>query len=151
MNIWSELILALAILGIIGIVVMWIIASKENKPAHTKRDSKKPRSLNKDGCLECGSKDLTVTAEAGLGQNVKCKTCGALYEHSPFGDRLLSEGGNYPYVVLPSGEKIYYSSDKEAFEKCAEWNLKERVRPGAYIIDADGVMCTDALYPYTGG
>jgi hypothetical protein len=107
-------------------------------------------------CKVCGSSELKVVAEAGLGQNLECTKCGSLHLSSPFGLELLQAGQPKPKAIYrePVTDKTFrveFDTDEEAFAYVAEWNRKHGVVPGAYVIDSGGVLATDPLHPYRGG
>ncbi len=140
----------LSVIGIYLLVCVVLIPAGRargyfQRPEPVRRKARMSSSKN---CLVCRHDKFAVTAEAGLGENVVCEKCGSLHLYSPFGLELLRAGTPSPKVVLPDGEKIEYGTDSEALEECATWNKAHQVRPGAYVIDSEGVMATDPLAPY---
>lgn len=98
-------------------------------------------------CLVCTSTNLVVTAEGGLGQNVRCDDCGSLHMNSPSGWKLLRVGVHKAKVMYKGEALAEFPLDEEALQYCKDWNTAHGVRPGAYVLDIEGVIMTDPLHP----
>lgn len=94
-------------------------------------------------CLICGHDRLYVTAQAGLGQNVKCDRCGSLHlAVQEIGKWKLLRAGQPKPKVMMYGEFIQeFDSDQEALTY-----VKMHWKRGMYMVDSDGVVATDSLH-----